>query len=274
LVERTKLIRSRIRQTRSFCWPRRVLRLESMQLRRKAVELEDIYSAGFVRSLFNEMSGSYERVNYISSFGFSERWRKECINQSAPGEGDVALDLMTGMGESWSYLLPLLGTSGSLYAVDFSPGMLEHAQVRREQFPEHSVRIKEEDALSTSTGDGSVDRVYSLFGLKTLNADQTRQLAGEIRRVLKPSGKFSLIEVSVPGNPLLRFLYMLYLKTGIPVVGRLFLGNPDNYRMLGIYTERFGNCMAAVEAFREAGLDAHYREYFFGCATGISGAKL
>lgn len=235
--------------------------------------MEDIYSAGFVRALFNEMSGSYERVNFITSFGFSERWRKACLSRAASAEGHSALDLMTGMGESWPYLLPALGASGTLHAVDFSPGMLEHARARSEEFSGYKVHIKEEDALATSVGEGSVDRVYSLFGLKTLNGDQTRRLAQEIRRVLKPSGEFSLIEVSVPGNPMLRFFYMFYLKVGIPILGRLFLGNPDNYRMLGIYTERFGNSLAAVEAFREAGLDAHYHEYFFGCATGISGTK-
>lgn len=235
--------------------------------------MEDIYSAGFVRALFNEMSGSYERVNFITSFGFSERWRKACLGRAAPAEGHSVLDLMTGMGESWPYLLPALGASGTLHAVDFSPGMLEHARVRSEEFPGYEVRIKEEDALATSIGAGSIDRVYSLFGLKTLNGDQTRRLAREIRRVLKPSGEFSLIEVSVPGNPILQFLYMSYLKIGIPILGRLFLGNPDNYRMLGVYTERFGSCKAAVETFREAGLDAQFHEYFFGCATGISGTK-
>jgi ubiquinone/menaquinone biosynthesis methyltransferase len=236
--------------------------------------LDDIYSAGFVRTLFNEMSKSYERVNYISSFGFSERWRRECIDHAAPVEGLTVLDLMTGMGESWPHLLPVLGTTGTLHAVDFSPGMLEHARVRREQFPKYAVHLKEEDALSTSIHDGSADRVYSLFGLKTLDKAQTRRLAQEIQRVLKPSGRFTLIEVSIPRNSILRFFYKLYLKVGIPLIGRIFLGNANNYRMLGIYTERFGNCTTVVNVFREVGLDTHYHEYFFGCATGVSGAKL
>jgi demethylmenaquinone methyltransferase/2-methoxy-6-polyprenyl-1,4-benzoquinol methylase len=35
---------------------------------------------------------------------------------------------------------------------------------------------------------------------------------------------------------------MFYLKHIIPGIGRLLLGNPENYRMLGVYTEKFGNC--------------------------------
>ncbi len=65
----------------------------------------------------------------------------------------------------------------------------------------------------------------------------------------------------------------MYLKTVIPILGRILLGNPDNYRMLGVYTERFGSCRGLVKVLSEAGLEATYGESFFGCATGVFGSR-
>ncbi|MGV0947330.1 class I SAM-dependent methyltransferase [Empedobacter falsenii] len=41
--------------------------------------MNDIYDPTFVKKLFNKMSNSYERMNYITSFGFSIIWRKQFI---------------------------------------------------------------------------------------------------------------------------------------------------------------------------------------------------
>ena len=35
--------------------------------------MDTIYSFEFLTTLFNEMASSYDRVNYLTSFGFSQR---------------------------------------------------------------------------------------------------------------------------------------------------------------------------------------------------------
>jgi ubiquinone/menaquinone biosynthesis C-methylase UbiE len=69
--------------------------------------------------------------------------------------------------------------------------------------------------------------VISGFGLKTFNDKQLVQLANEIDRILKPNGKFSLIDVSVPKIRILKPFYMFYLKNIIPILGKVFLGSPE-----------------------------------------------
>jgi hypothetical protein len=59
----------------------------------------------------------------------------------------------------------------------------------------------------------------------------------------------------------------------VPVVGRLLLRNRANYRMLGVYTERFQGCEPVVDAMRSAGFDAVLVSYFHGCATGVVARK-
>jgi ubiquinone/menaquinone biosynthesis C-methylase UbiE len=59
----------------------------------------------------------------------------------------------------------------------------------------------------------------------------------------------------------------------IPWIGRLFLGNPSNYRMLGVYTQEFGSCKHFAECLREQGMQVTETSHFFGCATGVRGLK-
>jgi ubiquinone/menaquinone biosynthesis C-methylase UbiE len=232
-----------------------------------------LYDPAYVRSLFDEMAASYERINYVTSFGFSARWRRQAVRRLALRPGMTVHDWMTGMGEGWPSILRRIGTDGHLTAIDLSAGMLAHAASRRDRYAAFDIAVSEDDVLEAPVEAGSADAVVSLFGVKTMSESQWISLAARLAMVLRPGGTFSIIEVSVPRWPPLRLLYMAYLKLGIPLLGRVLLGNPDNYRMLGIYTERFGDCRRLALVLADAGLEAAYADYFFGCATGVWGRK-
>ena len=117
------------------------------------------------------------------------------------------------------------------------------------------------------------DMVICAFGLKTFDPGQLKILANETFRILKTGGQFSFIEVSSPGNPVLRTLYKFYLGRVIPVFGSLLLGNPTEYRMLWRYTKAFENAKKAAEIFSNSGLNTKYCPYFFSCASGFYGVK-
>lgn len=234
--------------------------------------MTDIYDVQYVESLFDEMSGSYEKVNYLTSFGFSKRWRRQFVEKAAVESDMVVCDLMCGMGECWSAIAGSLG-SGQLLAIDYSNGMLAGARKRRNKYRNLDITIEKQNALANTIEGESVDRIVSAFGIKTFSDEQKEVLALEVKRILKPHGIVSLIEVSVPHTPLLRHLYMFYLKYMIPLIGAAFLGNPENYRMLGVYTEIFGNCNRMHEILARHGFRVVYHNYFFGCATGLTAIK-
>lgn len=233
--------------------------------------MKDYYEPKYVESLFNEMSNSYAKVNYITSFGFSRRWRNQCVDKALFLEEGLIVDLMTGMGESWNHILKNTGNDSRLIGLDISEEMLKRAKQKQAKLPDYSIELLHENVFNNSISENSVDIVISCFGLKTFNEIQLNALAIEIKRILKPNGRFSLIEVSIPDNLILRKLYLFYLKRVIPILGRLFLGNPENYEMLGFYTERFINCKKVLDIFKKQKLKVRYEEYFWGCATGIVG---
>lgn len=236
------------------------------------MEQRDIYDLSFVSSLFDEMARTYGFVNLVSSFGFARRWRRQCLRSIQIKHGSAVLDLMTGMGELCPDLLQTIGPNGNVRAVDISPEMCNRAR-RHTPVNESRLRIIEGDALNCPVEDESVDCVVSTFGLKTFNSTQLAKLAKEVARVLRPGGQFAFLEISVPPTRLLSWPFMFYLNWLIPLIGRIALGNPDNYRLLGVYTSAFQNCETATDCFAAASLSVNYRSYFLGCATGFTGSK-
>jgi demethylmenaquinone methyltransferase/2-methoxy-6-polyprenyl-1,4-benzoquinol methylase len=238
----------------------------------KVMTNRDIYAPAFVKDLFDEMTQTYGIVNLISSFGFARLWRRQCIRSIQLSRDAIVLDLMTGMGELCPHLLKLIGRNGTVYAVDLSPVMCDRARQHMKN-GEKRLQVIEANALNCPFEDESVDAVVSTFGLKTLDSGQLTMLAREVGRLLRPGGQFAFLEISVPPSWILRYPYMFYINWIIPLIGWLAAGNPDNYRLLGIYTSAFQNCNVAAASFAAAGLAVNYQSYFFGCATGIRGFK-
>lgn len=236
--------------------------------------MKNIYEAQYVKNLFNQMSGSYERMNYITSFGFSIRWRKQFINQMGKSDAPLqVIDLLSGLGENWSYLKKSF-PNAHFSALDFSEKMIASSRPKAQKIFQENINLYCENMLSSPLESNKYDIVSCAFGLKTFNQEQLEILAQEIHRILKPEGKFSFIEVSVPSNPILYFFYSLYLKYLIPLLGKLFLGNPQDYKMLWVYTELFQNCDRLKSIFKTQNLSIESKKYFWGCATGICGTKI
>lgn len=231
----------------------------------------DPYSTEFVADLFDRMSATYGLTNYISSFGFTERWRRCCIQQLPHhprlGKG---YDFMTGMGELWASLDPRF-KEAEVTGIDISSFMLAQAAKNTSAYS-YKIDLLQENVLANNVDNSSADFIVSSFGLKTFSPQQLDTLATEVSRILKPGGVFSFIEISVPKN-LLRPFYMFYLKQVIPLIGKIFQGDSDNYRMLGKYTEKFADCTLFHQLLITKGLEVHQTSHFAGCATGVFGRK-
>jgi demethylmenaquinone methyltransferase/2-methoxy-6-polyprenyl-1,4-benzoquinol methylase len=180
---------------------------------------------------------------------------------------------MSGNGDSFSALLGKLNAKGEVVAVDFCRRMCEQAKAAKDKLADERVTVLQQDVLTNQLPGESADVVISVFGLKTFSDAQKKIFAEQVHRILKSGGTFSLLEISVPPNRLLRCLYMFYLRRVIPLIGWIMLGNPNNYRMLGIYTEQFQDCRKTAQIFTMAGLKSEIKLHFFGCATSLVGQK-
>jgi len=227
------------------------------------------YHEEYVAQLFNQMGPSYEVVNLVSSFGFSEIWRAQCVRSLRIATESVVADLMAGSGGCWPYILQRLRPGGRIIAVDISPVMCHRQKQRASQQKGNNFEIRHENALTLGLPDASVDYVVSAFGLKTFNEDQLRWLAAQIFRILKTGGTCSLLEISLPESPLLRLPYSIYINWMIPFLGRIFLKDIECYRMLGVYTAAFKSCRKVMTCFSDAGFEVAVKQHCWGCATSL-----
>ena len=236
---------------------------------------EDIYDPAFVKGVFDRCSERYIAFSYLCSFGFTERWRRQCVEAMPPpsAASPVGYDLMAGTGEVWPHLLRRFPQTAGVTAVDISSGMHERAIERLHRHRAHKIKFVEDDVLASALPSGSADFVISTFGLKTFNEAQHERLAALVARVLKPGGVFAMIEASDPKGWALRPLYLFHLRRVLPIVERLFLRGAQDFAMIGTYSMNFGDASAVAGMLRRHGLEARYTRFFFGCATAVSGRK-
>lgn len=224
--------------------------------------MKDIYDPEFVKKLFNQMSASYEKMNYITSFGFSIRWRKQFLRKLMQNNGSIkVIDLLSGLGENWSYLVKKF-PNADFYALDFSEEMIQNSRKKNAQKLNNRFTILNQNLLEANLEPNQFDVVTCAYGLKTFNEAQLEQMAKVLSSILKPNGAFSFVEVSKPDNRFLYFFYSLYIGKIIPILGKLFLGNPQDYKMLWIYTEEFKNCQEVANIFEKHNLQVNFDAYF------------
>ncbi|MET3522546.1 class I SAM-dependent methyltransferase [Mesorhizobium abyssinicae] len=236
---------------------------------------EDIYDAQFVKGVFDRCSGRYIAFSWVCSFGFTERWRRQCVELMPAPETrqPKGYDLMAGTGEVWPHLLKRFPDIAEITAVDISSGMHLRAMERLHTHRAHKIAFIEDDVLASDLPDADADFIVSTFGLKTFNREQHAKLARLVARCLRPGGVFCMIEASDPKGWWLRPLYLFHLKVVLPLVERTLLNGAQDFSMIGTYSTNFGDASAVAEMLRAEGLEVEFKRFFFGCATAVAGRK-
>ena len=235
----------------------------------------DIYDPSFVKGVFDRCSEKYIAFSYVCSMGFTERWRRQCVELFVVDfpSGSTGDDLMSGTGEAWPHLLKRFPAIDQIQAVDISEGMHKRAMDRLHKMRAHKISHLEQDVLRTELKPESADFILSTFGLKTFNSEQLEALAARIAVALKPGGQFALLEASDPRGWWLRPLYLFHLKRVLPVIEKLFLGGAEDFAMIGTYSTNFGDASDFCEMLKAHGLHVRFKKHFFGCATSVSGYR-
>ena len=205
-----------------------------------------------IRSLFNDLSPNYDRLNRLFSLGMDVGWRKQLVAAVARQNPAKILDLACGSGDV-TFMLRKSLPKAQIVGLDFSRPLLTQARDRGLS------ELTEADALKLPFADGSFDAVTIAFGLRNFS-DRAAGLH-EIARVLKPGGFFGLLEFSPPPMPW-KLFWNLYLHRFMPLVAQLVARQGDSFRYLAQSIAEFPSPSALNHELSSAGLKLLFSRSF------------
>jgi demethylmenaquinone methyltransferase/2-methoxy-6-polyprenyl-1,4-benzoquinol methylase len=182
-----------------------------------------------VRSMFDTISGKYDGLNRLITFGTDTFWRKRLIRLVSAHQPETVLDIATGTGD---LALAFAATPAKkIIGLDISPGMLEvgRKKVIRKDL-QHKISMVLGDSEALEFADGSFDAVTVAFGVR--NFEDLEKGLSEIYRVLKPGGILAILETSVPEKQPFKWGYGLHSRYVLPFFGKLFSSQGTAYSYL------------------------------------------
>jgi demethylmenaquinone methyltransferase/2-methoxy-6-polyprenyl-1,4-benzoquinol methylase len=217
-----------------------------------------IHSASRIQAFFAGIAHRYDLANHLLSGGLDFLWRRRAAAMVAGWKPERILDLATGSGD----LARDLGRACPdcfIIGADFCRPMLRRAQQKG------VANLVTADALKLPFAPGTFDAATVAFGLR--NMESWDAALTEIRRVLRPGGRFLVLDFSVPRAPF-RWIYRPYLHWLLPTMAAIITGTKTAYEYLGESIERFPAGAEMQALLEKAGLGSVLCEpLLFGVVT-------
>ncbi len=221
-----------------------------------------------VRRMFDAIAGRYDLMNRLMTMGQDQKWRRFVVERAGePGDG-VTLDLATGTGDI-AALSRRVHPHCRVIGGDFSLNMLRQAGRR---FSETDIGWQAVDANRLPYADGCFESVT--FGYLLRNVENVDGVLREVNRVLKRGGRVVCLDTTPPERNLLYPFIRLYLRLGIPLLGRCIAKDKAAYAYLSGSTMGFYSAEELAAAFGRAGFNAvGYQKFMMGTIAVHWGRK-
>jgi demethylmenaquinone methyltransferase/2-methoxy-6-polyprenyl-1,4-benzoquinol methylase len=162
------------------------------------------------------------------------------------------LDLCCGTGDLAIAAIRATRGARRVIGVDFSSRMLRYgaAKLARRKLTE-AIWLVQGDAMRIPVRTASVDAVTVAFGIR--NVDVPAEAFRDVVRVLRPGGRFAMLEFGLPTNPGIRRVYMGYFRHVLPRIGQLLSGHASAYSYLPASVTIFPEPSVTVSALQAEG---------------------
>ena len=247
-----------------------------------------------VHDLFATIARRYDLLNDLMSAGLHRYWKNRLVRLA--GQPQRVLDLCCGTGDL------ALRFKCAVVGVDFTAEMLQVARRRSARnFPRRNERLRADSArraLAATPEPGGVEDARPGPGVSWIQGDALqlpfpadtfdvvsigyglRNLADieaglrEVRRVLRPGGKFLSLDFGKPESRAWRRVSFAYLRWTVPVMGRIFCGDRDTHAYILASLEDYPAQRGVQGLMEQTGfVDCGFAEFVGGTMALNFGSK-
>ncbi len=212
---------------------------------------DEVQKRRFIRKIFDETAGDYDRVDRLLAFGSGSWYRRRALRRAGLEPGMKVLDVATGTGLVAREIIRVLGNSDDVLGLDPSPGMMGAAS---EPLP---LRLIQGQAERLPFASGSFDFLSLGFALRHM--EDLLGVFREFRRVLKPGGRVLVLEITRPEGRMSGALMRFYMRSMVPMISRTVARHPDTPRLYRYYWDTIEAC-APPERVQATMRDAGFGE--------------
>lgn len=228
-----------------------------------------------IEQMFNSIAADYDKLNHILSLRTDKSWRKKALKEIIVRDSrQEILDIACGTGDFSIEMATHSNPGTVITGLDLSEGMLSvmRDKVERSGLADR-ITIRQRNCEKMDFDDNSFDRVTIGFGIR--NFEHREKALEEILRVLRPSGKLVILELSVPTIPVIRALYKLYFLHVLPFVGGVISGKKGAYRYLPASVLKFPGKNEWMRTMSECGYaNVRHKALSFGICRMYVGEKI
>lgn len=224
-----------------------------------------------VTQMFDTISGNYDGLNRVISFGIDIKWRKKVLNLVAARNPNNILDIATGTGDL--AILMAQTNATKIIGLDISSGMLEVGKKKiLDKKLENKIEMIVGDSENMPFPDNYFDAITVSFGIR--NFETLDKGLAEILRVLKPNGIFVILETSNPTKTPYKQGYKFYTKNILPIIGKIFSKDDVAYGYLSESASVFPFGEVLNNILRKIGfIEVQDMPQTFGVATIYTATK-
>jgi demethylmenaquinone methyltransferase/2-methoxy-6-polyprenyl-1,4-benzoquinol methylase len=209
-----------------------------------------------VNDVFHSVAQRYDLMNDLMSGGLHRVWKDVMINTLNPPRSDAPfalLDVAGGTGDIAFRAAKAAGHGFQATVCDINSDMLAVGRERAEKAHlDHQVSFVEGNAEALAFPDRNFDAYTIAFGIR--NVTHIENVLREVRRVLRPGGRFLCLEFSKPMLPLLGPIYDRFSFSVIPWLGERVAGDRASYQYLVESIRRFPDQPRFARMIEDAGL--------------------
>ena len=223
-----------------------------------------------VGAVFSSVAKSYDRMNDAMSAGMHRLWKDRFVRRVKPREGETILDMAGGTGD---IAFRMAKHGAAITVSDINQDMLDVGIERAEKQGIQGLTWSRQNAEELTFDDRAFNAYTIAFGIR--NVTRIDKALAEAHRVLKPGGRFFVLEFSTTEWPGFAEVYDFYSHRIVPQLGQMIAGDAESYRYLIESIRRFPKMREFEGMIRSAGFRHTKVEPILGGAVAIhSGWKI